>query len=123
MTVLNIEYYNEFETLPILLQIVLVLAVPILFTFIICCSIFIFTDNDKEFVLPTIISSIVLIAIIAFLCKKYFQKSKYIEYKEVLINDDYKWETETIQNWEIDSKRGDIYILKPKDRQMIQEDQ
>ena len=57
------------------------------------------------------------------MCKKYSQKSEYIEYEEVLVNDDYKWDTETIQNWEIDSKRGDIYVLKPKDGQMIKEDQ
>ena len=123
MTVLNIEYYNEFEILPILLQIVLVLAVPVLFAFIIGCFIFIFTDNDKEFVLPAIISSIVLIIIIVFMVKIFNQDSKYIEYEEVLLEDGYKWDTETIQNWEIDSKRGDIYVLKPKDGQRIQGDQ
>ena len=123
MTVLNIEYYNEFEILPILLQIVLVLAVPVLFVFIIGCFIFIFTDNDKEFVLPAIISFIVLIIIIVFMVKIFNQDSKYIEYEEVLLEDGYKWDTETIQNWEIDSKRGDIYVLKPKDGQRIQGDQ
>ena len=106
-----------------IVQIVLVLAVPVLFVFIIGCFIFIFTDNDKEFVLPAIISFIVLIIIIVFMVKIFNQDSKYIEYEEVLLEDGYKWDTETIQNWEIDSKRGDIYVLKPKDRQMIQEDQ
>lgn len=127
MTVLNVEYLSEFECIPVLIRLFLIILM--VFGFSIGGSfigILIIGTSRKEGNKWYIISGIsFLLPSILLLIGMYSAantETDYISKKYVMFEDD-KMPIEEFIDWEIVDFKGPIYILAPRDGKKIKDEE
>ena len=119
MEVLYTEYLTELDLVPIWILIL------ILFVGIACLMVGLGLMLLKE-KLPLIIGIILLLIalpIFIFLFAKNNKVTNYVDYREVTIKEGYELNPNFIEKWNISRDRGKIYIISPRDKKSVKDDE
>lgn len=122
MTVLSVEYLSEFECVPVLIRLFLIILM--LFGFFIG-MLMIGTsriDSNKWAIISGIFIILPSILLLIGISSAANTKTDYISKKYVMFEDD-KMPIEEFIDWEIVDFKGPIYILAPRDGKKIKDEE
>lgn len=122
MTVLNVEYFNEFSILNectrFFILIVIFISIVITGSSLICGS----ACRDIKLIKTGLFLLVITVMVIACIVKAYHTETDYISEKYVMFEDD-KVPIEEFIDWEIVDFKGPIYILAPRDGKKIKDEE
>ena len=119
MEVLYTKYLTELDLIPIWI------LVPIILVGVACLMVGLgFMSLGEK--LPLIIGIILLLIafpIFIFLYVKDGKETNYVDYREVTIKEGYELNPNFIEKWNISKDRGKIYIISPRDKKSVKDDE
>lgn len=122
MTVLNVEYLSEFECVPVLIRLFLIILM--LFGFSIGMLLIGTSrrDSNKWYIISGIFVLLASILLFIGIHNAANTETDYISLKYVMFEDD-KLPIEEFIDWEIVDFKGPIYILAPRDGKKIKDEE
>lgn len=117
MEVLYTKYLTELDLIPGLIFLI--------FFFIGLCSLAVGLGLIATQVAPFIGVILLLVSssILIFGCIKGSKATNYVDYREIMIKEGYEFNTNFLDQWELSNDHGKIYVIKPRVKKSIKDDE
>ena len=124
MKVIGIEYLSSWDVLPVVIQDIILFAIVMTTVFAIISAACIGMVREENVSTCGLKIAFVLLAgaaiVLTVLCEIMANsKTKYIKSVEAQISSDYTWTTDQVYWWDIDSQKGNTYILVPREGEKV----
>lgn len=118
MTVLNVEYLSEYECIPVLIKLFLIILLLLGFSI----GIVIIGTSITGYIISGIFIILASVLLYVGINSAANTETDYISKKYVMFEDD-KMPIEEFIDWEIVDFKGPIYILAPRDGKKIKDEE
>lgn len=122
MTVLNVEYLSEYECIPVLIRLFLIILMLLGFSIGIWMIGTSITDYNKWYIISGIFVILASVLLFIGIYSASNTETDYISKKYIMFEDD-KVPIEEFIDWEIVDFKGPIYILAPRDGKKIKDEE